>query len=56
MIRQFKSAVTRQSRKNTFCKTYMPDFAWQTRFHDRIIRDVNELNRIRIYIRKNPEQ
>jgi len=31
------------------------DFAWQPRFHDRIIRNENELNRIREYIVKNPE-
>ena len=30
-------------------------FAWQSRFHDRIIRNENELNRIRKYIIKNPE-
>jgi len=30
-------------------------FVWQPRFHDRIIRDENELNRIREYIMKNPE-
>jgi len=30
-------------------------FAWQPRFHDRIIRNENELNRIREYIIKNPE-
>ena len=33
----------------------LPKFAWQPRFHDRIIRDENELNRIREYIAKNPE-
>ncbi|MFA6659144.1 MAG: transposase [Victivallaceae bacterium] len=27
---------------------------WQTRFHDHIIRDENELNRIRQYIKNNP--
>lgn len=30
-------------------------FGWQTRFHDRIIRDFDELQRIRNYIIKNPE-
>ncbi len=29
-------------------------FAWQPRFHDHIIRDVNELNRIRQFILDNP--
>ncbi len=27
---------------------------WQSRFHDRIVRDENELNRIREYIQNNP--
>jgi REP element-mobilizing transposase RayT len=27
---------------------------WQSRFHDRIVRDENELNRIREYIKNNP--
>ncbi len=49
MIRELKSAITRKSRE------ILPDFAWQTRFHDRIIRNENELNRIRKYIVKNPE-
>ena len=48
IIRSFKSAVTRKSRK------ILPNFAWQSRFHDRIIRDQNELNRIQQYIVKNP--
>ncbi len=30
-------------------------FAWQPRFHDRIIRDENELGRIRQYVVSNPE-
>ncbi len=48
MVRQFKSAVTIKSREIN------PNFAWQPRFHDRIIRNENELNRIRHYIRENP--
>jgi REP element-mobilizing transposase RayT len=35
--------------------TFLPKFGWQPRFHDRIIRNENELNRIRNYIIKNPE-
>jgi len=31
------------------------EFAWQTLFHDRIIRNIMELNRIRYYIRNNPQ-
>ncbi len=30
------------------------DFSWQSRFYDRIIRDEDELNRIRNYILENP--
>lgn len=30
------------------------DFAWQSRFYDHIIRDCDELDRIREYIRNNP--
>jgi len=48
MVRQFKSAVTIKSREIN------PNFAWQPRFHDRIIRNENELNRIRKYISENP--
>jgi len=49
MIRQFKSAVTIKSRD------IMPHFAWQPRFYDRIIRNENEMNRIRQYIIDNPK-
>ena len=31
----------------------MPDFAWQARFHDRIIREWDEYNRIATYIKYN---
>ena len=31
-----------------------PGFAWQSRFHDHIIRDKNELHNIRQYIINNP--
>ncbi len=29
---------------------------WQRSFHDRVIRDQRELDRIRIYIRENPQK
>ena len=48
MIRELKSAITRKSRK------ILPHFAWQPGFYDRIIRNENELNRIRQYIISNP--
>jgi REP element-mobilizing transposase RayT len=52
VIRSFKSVVTKNSRELDKTKNV---FAWQPRFHDRIIRNENELNRIREYIVKNPE-
>ncbi len=51
IIREYKSAVTRYCTKNG-----ITPFAWQPRFHDRIIRDENELNRVRLYIQQNPEK
>ena len=32
----------------------MPDFAWQTNYHEHIIRNEHELERIRNYIVSNP--
>ena len=43
-----KSAVTKFARDNDI------DFAWQTQFHDRIIRDKDAMNRIVDYIENNP--
>lgn len=42
-----KSAVTRYARANGI------RFAWQTRFHDHIIRNQDEMNRIAEYIENN---
>ncbi len=42
-----KSAVTK------YANTHSIPFKWQTRFHDHIIRDVNEMNRIADYIENN---
>jgi putative transposase len=50
IINQFKSACTKRIRT-----TIEPDFAWQPRFHDRVIRSHDELCAIREYIRRNPE-
>ncbi|MCD6585624.1 MAG: hypothetical protein J7K96_07675, partial [Desulfobacteraceae bacterium] len=47
-IRSYKSAISKSVHE------FYPDFAWQSRFHDRIIRDNDELNRIRKYIVNNP--
>jgi putative transposase len=43
----FKSAVTKESR------LFQADFKWQTRYHERLIRNEEELYKIRSYIREN---
>jgi putative transposase len=48
IIGSFKSAVTKQIHAKGLA------FAWQSRFHDRIIRDEKEMNNIRRYIDDNP--
>ena len=48
IIRGFKSSVTVEARKID------ADFAWQSRIHDRIIRDEIELENIIQYIYDNP--
>ena len=50
VIRGFKSAVT------SFAKAHLIEFQWQTNYFDRIIRNENELNQIREYIRDNPRK
>jgi REP element-mobilizing transposase RayT len=49
IIRSYKSAVTRLCGLQGFT-----EFAWQTRYHDHIIRNENSLHQIRQYIRNNP--
>lgn len=48
IIRGFKSAVTHFANQNGI------PFSWQSRYHDRIIRDRHEMNRIAEYIENNP--
>ena len=48
IIGQYKSAVTRYANRHDI------PFVWQPRFHDLIIRNVNEMNRIANYIQNNP--
>ncbi len=50
IVRGFKSAVTINARK------IRADFAWQPRFHDHIIRDPAEYQRIENYIINNPKK
>ena len=47
VIGGIKSAITRYANENKI------PFAWQTRFHDRIIRNQEECNRIADYIESN---
>lgn len=49
IIRGFKSAVTMASRMID------PDFGWQSKFHDHIIRNHGEYLRIENYIINNPK-
>ena len=48
IIGQFKSAVTKFANANQI------PFSWQPRYHDRIVRNRNEMNRIALYIEQNP--
>ena len=52
IIHGFKSSVTRIIRHQNL----NTNFVWQKSFHDRIIRNENELNNIREYIWLNPER
>ncbi len=49
IIQQFKRAVTIDFRKNG-----NSNFKWQRSFYDRIIRNEDELFKIRKYVRENP--
>ena len=49
IINQFKTACTKKIRE-----AGLTDFAWQERFHDHIVRNEKDLERIQTYIRNNP--
>ena len=49
MVGSFKSAVTKRCNENNLL------FGWQSRFHDHIIRNKDEFQRIRNYIINNPK-
>jgi putative transposase len=49
VIRGYKAAL------KSFATTNKIEFAWQSRFYDRIIRDEDEMKRIRKYIVENPD-
>jgi putative transposase len=48
IMRGFKSSVTMNARQ------MKPNFAWQSKFHDHIIRNNTEYQRIANYIKNNP--
>lgn len=50
IIGSYKSAVTKHAHRFGF------DFAWQSRFHDHIIRNQGEYQRIEKYITENPSK
>jgi len=50
MVGSFKSAVTKKCNENSL------KFGWQARFHDHIIRNLEEFHRIRKYILMNPRR
>jgi len=49
IIHSYKSALTRWCNQNGY-----QNFQWQPRFYEHVIRDDNDLNRIREYIWNNP--
>ena len=51
IIRTFKSAVTKTCRSSN-----IQNFKWQRNYYEHVIRNENELNRIREYIAYNPNQ
>ena len=48
VVRGFKIGVTKYARERGI------DFAWQTRYHDHIVRNWDEMNKIADYIENNP--
>ena len=50
IINHLKEACTRRIRKSLD-----PDFAWQVRFYDDILRTDKDLDNLRLYIQLNPE-
>jgi REP element-mobilizing transposase RayT len=51
VVGQFKKRVTRRIRARR-----QPGFSWQERYFDQILRDDDELQRYRVYIRENPRR
>jgi REP-associated tyrosine transposase len=51
IIGKFKSKVTKTLRARG-----QTDFAWQERFHDTVLKDFKEMDRVRTYILDNPRR
>lgn len=49
IVRSYKSVVSKNAHLT------QPDFEWQSRFHDHIIRNKESFERIQIYISTNPK-
>ena len=56
IMHRFKSFTTSQYRTNVLQNNWppFPGKLWQRNYYERIVRNENELNRIREYIRNNP--
>jgi putative transposase len=52
VIGHFKSEAS----KRIWWNLKRPEYAWQTRFHDVILRTPADLERVRAYIRGNPDR
>ncbi len=50
ILRGFKSGTTSQARRDGL------ELAWQPRYHDRIVRNAEELEKIRGYVLNNPSR
>ena len=50
IVRGFKIGVTKYAREKGI------NFEWQPRYHDHIVRDFDEMNRIAEYLENNPAQ
>lgn len=58
IVQWFKTMTTNEYIKNVKINNWLPFHKrlWQRNYYERIIRDKEELNRIREYIRNNPEK
>jgi putative transposase len=52
VVGQFKSKATKRIRMDL----KQPTFTWEPRFHDTLLREPADLERLRAYIRENPSR